>query len=146
MFALLSVLMFNLLHQASDNEKRGNIAAARAKANISLGLNIAAVVFIVVMWSVVAIPIAVTLSTASCTVSPTSVSPSQYCFQFVLLHPVKLLHIFSRSSFYILLQFHLHLFLCHIKLLFKWISNHLFSMQPKLLPEMRVNLTIANAG
>ncbi|KAL5505825.1 hypothetical protein EMCRGX_G007333 [Ephydatia muelleri] len=31
---------------AKEEEKRGNIAAARAKANISLGLNIAAVVFV----------------------------------------------------------------------------------------------------
>ena len=67
---------FSILpHQAKDEEKRGNIAAARTKANISLGLNIAAVVFVVVMWSVVAIPVAVTVSAAQ---SPTS--PSPYCY------------------------------------------------------------------
>ena len=67
---------FSILpHQAKDDEKRGNIASARTKANISLGLNIAAVVFVVVMWSVVAIPVAVTVSAAQ---SPTS--PSPYCY------------------------------------------------------------------
>eukprot|EP00731_Ephydatia_muelleri_P004949 Em0002g1125a len=45
---------------AKEEEKRGNIAAARTKTNISLGLNIAAVMFVVVVWSVVAIPVAVT--------------------------------------------------------------------------------------
>ena len=69
---------FSILpHQAKDEEKRGNIASARTKANISLGLNIAAVVFVIVMWSVVAIPVAVTVS-ASAAQSPTS--PSPYCY------------------------------------------------------------------
>ena len=67
---------FSILpHQAKDEERRGNIASARTKANISLGLNIAAVVFVIVMWSVVAIPVAVTVSAAQ---SPTS--PSPYCY------------------------------------------------------------------
>ncbi|KAL5479854.1 hypothetical protein EMCRGX_G023445 [Ephydatia muelleri] len=47
-------------YNARDDEKRGNIAAARTKANISLCLNITAVVLVTVMWSVVAIPVAVT--------------------------------------------------------------------------------------
>ena len=61
------------LLQARDEERHGNIAAARTKANISLGLNIAAVVFTMVVWSVVAIPVAVTVSAAkSATIPPTS--------------------------------------------------------------------------
>eukprot|EP00731_Ephydatia_muelleri_P025171 Em0017g254a len=47
-------------YNARNDEKRGNIAAARTKANISLCLNITAVVLVTVMWSVVAIPVAVT--------------------------------------------------------------------------------------
>ena len=90
---------FSILpHQAKDDEKRGNIAAARTKANISLGLNIAAVVFVVAMWSVVAIPVAVTVSAqtsaaqlpaistpstvlpTTSTVRPTTSTPTPYCY------------------------------------------------------------------
>ena len=71
---------FSILpHQAKDDEKRGNIAAARTKANISLGLNIAAVVFVVAMWSVVAIPVAVTVS-AQTSASQLPTTPSPYCY------------------------------------------------------------------
>ena len=71
---------FSILpHQAKDEERRGNIASARTKANISLGLNIAAVVFAVVMWSAVAIPVAVTVSAqTSATQLPTSQTPHCY--------------------------------------------------------------------
>ncbi|KAL5479856.1 hypothetical protein EMCRGX_G023447 [Ephydatia muelleri] len=60
---LCTISALLISYNAKDEEKRGNIAAARTKANISLGLNIAAVVFVVVMWSVVAIPVAVTTVT-----------------------------------------------------------------------------------
>ena len=79
----ISVSLFLLLdHQAKEDEKRGNIAAPRAKANISLGLNIAAVVFVVVVWSVVAIPVAVTVSaqTSATTVTPVTTVTSPYCY------------------------------------------------------------------
>eukprot|EP00731_Ephydatia_muelleri_P025190 Em0017g273a len=84
--------------QARDDEKRGNIAAARTKANISLCLNITAVVFVVVMWSVVVIPVAVTVSAqtsaaqlpaistpstvppTTSTVHPTTSTPNPYCY------------------------------------------------------------------
>ena len=71
---------FSILpHQAKDDEKRGNIAAARTKANISLGLNIAAVVFVVAMWSVVAIPVAVTVS-AQTSAAQLPTTPTPYCY------------------------------------------------------------------
>ena len=73
----ISVSLF-LLDQAKEEEKRGNIAAARAKANISLGLNIAAVVFVVVVWSVVAIPVAVTVTSSYCNSAASSL---YYCYQ-----------------------------------------------------------------
>eukprot|EP00731_Ephydatia_muelleri_P004972 Em0002g1148a len=69
---------------AKEEEKRGNIAAARTKANISLGLNIAAVVFVVVVWSVVAIPVAVTVSAQTSAKSPycsSAASSLYYCYQ-----------------------------------------------------------------
>ena len=71
---------FSILpHQAKDEERRGNIASARTKANISLGLNIAAVVFVIVMWSVVAIPVAVTVSAQAATpYSAQAATP--YCY------------------------------------------------------------------
>eukprot|EP00731_Ephydatia_muelleri_P025149 Em0017g232a len=72
---LCTISALLMSYNAKDEEKRGNIASARTKANISLGLNIAAVVFVIVMWSVVAIPVAVTVSAAQ---SPTSSSP--YCY------------------------------------------------------------------
>ncbi|KAL5479894.1 hypothetical protein EMCRGX_G023494 [Ephydatia muelleri] len=76
---LCTISALLMSYNAKDEEKRGNIAAARTKANISLGLNIAAVVFVVVMWSVVAIPVAVTVSAqTSATQLPTS--PSPYCY------------------------------------------------------------------
>ncbi|KAL5505867.1 hypothetical protein EMCRGX_G007404 [Ephydatia muelleri] len=65
-------------YNAKEEEKRGNIAAARAKANISLGLNIAAVVFVVVVWSVVAIPVAVTVTSSYCNSAASSL---YYCYQ-----------------------------------------------------------------
>eukprot|EP00731_Ephydatia_muelleri_P025159 Em0017g242a len=85
----ISALMIS--YNAKDDEKRGNIAAARTKANISLGLNIAAVVFVVAMWSVVAIPVAVTVSAQTSaaqlpaistpsTVHPTTSTPTPYCY------------------------------------------------------------------
>ncbi|KAL5479872.1 hypothetical protein EMCRGX_G023465 [Ephydatia muelleri] len=73
----ISALMIS--YNAKDDEKRGNIAAARTKANISLGLNIAAVVFVVAMWSVVAIPVAVTVS-AQTSASQLPTTPSRYCY------------------------------------------------------------------
>ena len=79
----ISVSLF-LLDQAKEEEKRGNIAAARAKANISLGLNIAAVVFVVVVWSVVAIPVAVTVSAQTSATTPycySAASSLYYCYQ-----------------------------------------------------------------
>eukprot|EP00731_Ephydatia_muelleri_P004902 Em0002g1078a len=69
---------------AKDEEKRGSIAAARSKANISLGLNIAAVVFVVVVWSVVAIPVAVTVSAQTSAKSLycySAASSLYYCYQ-----------------------------------------------------------------
>eukprot|EP00731_Ephydatia_muelleri_P025147 Em0017g230a len=74
---LCTISALLMSYNAKDEEKRGNIAAARTKANISLGLNIAAVVFIIVMWSVVAIPVAVTVS-ASAAQLPTT--PTPYCY------------------------------------------------------------------
>ncbi|KAL5479844.1 hypothetical protein EMCRGX_G023433 [Ephydatia muelleri] len=74
LFCTISALLIS--YNAKDDEKRGNIAAARTKANISLGLNSAAVVFVVVMWSVVAIPVAVTVSAQ--TQLPTT--PTPYCY------------------------------------------------------------------
>ena len=72
---------FSILpHQAKDEERRGNIASARTKANISLGLNIAAVVFAVVMWSAVAIPVAVTVSAQTATPNCYPVSSDYYCY------------------------------------------------------------------
>ena len=72
---------FSILpHQAKDEERRGNIASARTKANISLGLNIAAVVFVIVMWSVVAIPVAVTVSAQTATPNCYPSSPNYYCY------------------------------------------------------------------
>ncbi|KAL5479835.1 hypothetical protein EMCRGX_G023424 [Ephydatia muelleri] len=59
---LCTIAALCVSYNARDDEKRGNIAAARTKANISLCLNITAVVFVVVMWSVVVIPVAVTVS------------------------------------------------------------------------------------
>ena len=84
------ILKLFFLHQAKDDEKRGNIPAARRIAKISLGLNIAAVVFVVVLWSVVVIPVAVTVSAQSSaaqlpaistpsTVPPTTSTPTPYC-------------------------------------------------------------------
>eukprot|EP00731_Ephydatia_muelleri_P036033 Em0193g6a len=78
----ISALFVSL--NAKEEEKRGNIAAARAKANISLGLNIAAVVFVVVVWSVVAIPVAVTVSAQTSAKSPycsSAASSLYYCYQ-----------------------------------------------------------------
>ena len=71
-----SVLCSQLCHctcfyQARNEERRGNIASARAKGNISLGLNVAAVVFTIMMWTVVAIPVAVTVNASRYT--------PQYC-------------------------------------------------------------------
>lgn len=63
--AMAALISYN----AKEEERRGNIAAAQSKANISLGLNIAAILFTIVMWSAVAIPVAVTVS-ASNTASP----------------------------------------------------------------------------
>ncbi|KAL5479887.1 hypothetical protein EMCRGX_G023484 [Ephydatia muelleri] len=64
---LCTISALLMSYNAKDEEKRGNIASARTKANISLGLNIAAVVFVIVMWSVVAIPVAVTVSAQTAT-------------------------------------------------------------------------------
>ena len=80
---LCSIILKNnfsiLPYQAKDEERRGNIASARTKANISLGLNIAAVVFVIVMWSVVAIPVAVTVSAQAATpYSAQTATP--YCY------------------------------------------------------------------
>ncbi|KAL5505835.1 hypothetical protein EMCRGX_G007347 [Ephydatia muelleri] len=63
---------------AKEEEKRGNIAAARTRANISLGLNIAAIVFVAVVWSAVAIPVAVTQTSAKCYSAASSL---YYCYQ-----------------------------------------------------------------
>ena len=57
-------------------------------ANISLGLNITAVVFVVVMWSAVAIPVAVTVSAQTSATQLTAIStqntvrptPTSYCY------------------------------------------------------------------
>ncbi|KAL5479346.1 hypothetical protein EMCRGX_G022859 [Ephydatia muelleri] len=72
-------------YNAKEDEKRGNIAAARTKANISLGLNITAVVFVVVMLSAVAIPVAVTVSAQTSTTQPpycySTQSSLYYCTQ-----------------------------------------------------------------
>ena len=70
---LCTISALLISYSAKDEEKRGNIAAARTKANMSLGLNIAAVLFVVVMWSVVAIPVAVTVSAQN--------QASPYCYQ-----------------------------------------------------------------
>ncbi|KAL5479865.1 hypothetical protein EMCRGX_G023457 [Ephydatia muelleri] len=89
---LCTIAALCISYNARDDEKRGNIAAARTKANISLALNIAAVVFVVVTWSVVAIPVAVTFSTQTSaaaqlpaistpsTVPPTTSTPTPYCY------------------------------------------------------------------
>ena len=78
---LCTISALLMSYSAKDEEKRGNIAAARTKANMSLGLNIAAVVFVVVMWSVVAIPVAVTVSAHnSATQLPTTMAPTPYCY------------------------------------------------------------------
>lgn len=45
-----------------SDERQGNIASARAKANIALGLNVAAVVCLIVTWSVVAVPVGIVSS------------------------------------------------------------------------------------
>ena len=62
--------------------------SARTMANISLGLNITAVVFVVVMWSAVAIPVAVTVSAQTSATQLTAISthntvrptPTSYCY------------------------------------------------------------------
>ena len=108
----ISVSLFLLLdHQAKEDEKQGNIAAARAKANISLGLNIAAVVFVVVVWSVVAIPVAVTVSaqTSATTVTPvtspycySAASSLYYCYQsscYLYFHGLNYYSCYDSSSY-----------------------------------------------
>ena len=109
------------LHQARDDEKRGNISAARTKANISLCLNIAAVVFVVVVWSVVAIPVAVTFSaqpsaaqlsaiSTPSTVRPTpstvppttrtTSSPTPYCYSALYSSICYIQYCYSSYSYY----------------------------------------------
>ena len=44
-----------------DDERRGNIAAARTKAKISLCLNVAAFVAMIIMWGAVATAVAITI-------------------------------------------------------------------------------------
>ena len=73
--ALYVIVSFMCFYQARNEERRGNIASAQTKGNISLGLNVAAVVFTIVMWSVVVIPVAVTVSAKSSASGPTP----QYC-------------------------------------------------------------------
>ncbi|KAL5479891.1 hypothetical protein EMCRGX_G023489 [Ephydatia muelleri] len=76
---LCTISALLMSYNAKDEERRGNIASARTKANISLGLNIAAVVFVIVMWSVVAIPVAVTVSAQAATpYSAQAATP--YCY------------------------------------------------------------------
>eukprot|EP00731_Ephydatia_muelleri_P036029 Em0193g2a len=90
---------------AKEEEKRGNIAAARAKANISLGLNIAAVVFVVVVWSVVAIPVAVTVSAQTSATSPycySAASSLYYCYQsscYLYFHGLNYYSCYDSSSY-----------------------------------------------
>ena len=101
----ISVSLF-LLDQAKEEEKRGNIASARAKANISLGLNIAAVVFVLVVWSVVAIPVAVTVSAQTPTRSPycySAASSLYYCYQsicYMFFHSLNVYCYYSNSYSY----------------------------------------------
>ena len=71
--------MFPFLLQARGEERRGNIAVAKTKANISLGLNVAAVVFTIMVWSAVAIPVAVTVSAAKST-TPYTTLPTPDCY------------------------------------------------------------------
>eukprot|EP00731_Ephydatia_muelleri_P025164 Em0017g247a len=77
---LCTISALLMSYNAKDEERRGNIASARTKANISLGLNIAAVVFAVVMWSAVAIPVAVTVSAQTATPNCYPVSSDYYCY------------------------------------------------------------------
>ena len=50
--------------QGRDDERRGNTVSARSKANVSLGLNVAAVIFAIVVWAAV-VAIAVSASAPS---------------------------------------------------------------------------------
>eukprot|EP00731_Ephydatia_muelleri_P037273 Em0433g2a len=94
-------------HLSKQRKKKneGNIAAARAKANISLGLNIAAVVFVVVVWSVVAIPVAVTVSAQTSAKSPhcySAASSLYYCYQttcYLYFHGLYYYSCYDSSSY-----------------------------------------------
>lgn len=50
--------------KAREEERRQNFAAARTKANISLSLNIGAVLLMILIWSAVTLPRMVTISSA----------------------------------------------------------------------------------
>ena len=94
-----------LLDQAKKEQKRGNIAAARAKANISLGLNITAVVFIVVVWSIVASQVAVNVRAQTSANSPycySDASSLYYCYQSscnMYFHSLYYINCYYSSSY-----------------------------------------------
>ncbi|KAL5505857.1 hypothetical protein EMCRGX_G007388 [Ephydatia muelleri] len=90
---------------AKKEQKRGNIAAARAKANISLGLNITAVVFIVVVWSIVASQVAVNVRAQTSANSPycySDASSLYYCYQSscnMYFHSLYYINCYYSSSY-----------------------------------------------
>eukprot|EP00731_Ephydatia_muelleri_P025356 Em0017g439a len=53
-----------IAYSGRDDERRGNTVSARSKANVSLGLNVAAVIFAIVVWAAV-VAIAVSASAPS---------------------------------------------------------------------------------